>query len=169
MYGIIQRHEGTIKIKSAIDKGTVFFLQFPIPTAAIDDSLDSIQPSVSGPLHRQLRILLVDDEARVQDVIRHYLERDGHTVETAAHGVESLSKFDPGKYDLVITDRAMPEMNGEMLALAIKKAAPTTPVVLLSGTGELINASGNIPDGFRAVISKPVTIAELRRTLARLF
>jgi CheY-like chemotaxis protein len=114
-----------------------------------------------------LRVLVVDDEPTVLKVIREFLISDGHAVETAANGREALEKFHPEQFDLVVTDRAMPDMNGDQLAAAIKKMTPNKPVILLTGFGELMLATGEHLQAVDLILSKPVTLLALRRAIAQ--
>lgn len=116
-------------------------------------------------MKQRLRILVADDEPMVREVIRLYLLEDHHTVETAEDGADALKKFRSGAFDLVLTDRAMPELSGDQLAAEIKKLRPEIPVVLLTGFGDLMNAEGEKPAGIDAVVSKPFTMASLRSAL----
>jgi two-component system sensor histidine kinase EvgS len=75
---------------------------------------------MSKPTTAPRRILVVDDEPFVCDAVRMMLAFDGHQVETAGSGKEALSLFQTGKYDVVLTDYAMPAMKGDELAVAIK-------------------------------------------------
>ena len=89
VYGILQRHQGTVEIETALGKGTTFRLSLPAaqekpPTSQRDSAPTSIRP---------LRVLLVDDEEIVRQILREYLVGDGHTVETAANGHEALDKL----------------------------------------------------------------------------
>ena len=68
-------------------------------------------------------------------------------------------------FDVVVTDRAMPEMHGDQLAVAIEAVAPQVPVVLLTGFGEFMQDAGERPAGVDCVLAKPVTIATLRAAL----
>jgi PAS domain S-box-containing protein len=161
VYGVIQRHEGTIDIESEVGKGTTFRIRFPIEKRA---SLEAQDEAVA--LARRLRILLVDDEKLVRDVVAEYLTADGHAVETARDGSEALEKFKANPFDLVITDRAMPNMSGDQLAVAIKNIAPNAPVILLTGFGELMKATSERPEGVDFVAAKPVTLVGLRQAIA---
>ncbi len=114
-----------------------------------------------------LRILVVEDEPLVKEVIYVYLGEDGHTVDTAENGVEALEKFEAGDYDIVLTDRFMPEMNGDQLAAAIKERHPETPVVLLTGFGDLMEEGGDRLPGVDVIVSKPFTFSTLRTAIAR--
>jgi CheY-like chemotaxis protein len=163
VYGIVKRHRGTMDIESAVGKGTTFIVLLPADSSQAREAAPRVQ-GPSGPLH----VLIVDDEPIARDVLSEYLTGDGHTVETAANGREGFEKFKAGRYALVITDRAMPEIGGDQLAAMVKQAAPDTPVILLTGFGDLMNAAGEKPDGVDIVVKKPIRLATLREVLAKL-
>ena len=112
-----------------------------------------------------LRILVVEDEELVREVLEVYLSEDHHTVTTAVNGREGLEKFREGKFDLVMTDRSMPEMNGDAFAAAIKALRPRQPVLLLTGFGDLMNGAGERPPGVDLVVTKPFTLTSLRAAI----
>jgi nitrogen fixation negative regulator NifL len=163
VYGILQRHRGSVEIETAPGKGTTFRLSLPAaqekpPTCKRDSAPASIRP---------LRVLLVDDEDIVCQILREYLVEDGHVVETAANGHEALDKLPKAAFDVVILDRAMPGLSGDQTALAIKELKPELPVILLTGFGNMMQAAGETPPGIDLVLGKPVTIAGLRSALAQ--
>ena len=123
--------------------------------------------SVEIIFSRPLRVLLADDEEVVRFVVKEYLCGDGHTVVTAANGQQCLDRFHRAEFDVVILDRAMPGMNGDQVAVAIKQIKPETPTILLTGFGSIMQASGETPPGIDLVLAKPVTIAALRSALAK--
>src|SRR5439155_5499351 len=84
------------------------------------------------PAFAQRRILVVDDEPFVCDAVKMMLTFDGHVVETASNGRDALAIFEVGKFDLVITDFAMPNMKGDELAATIKARSPKQPVVMIT-------------------------------------
>jgi len=110
---------------------------------------------------------VIDDEPFVCDAVKMMLMFDGHSVETASSGQEALAMFEAGKFDVVITDYAMPAMKGDELALAIKAKAPSQPVVMITAYAEMIQASGNPLTGVDAVISKPFLLENLREAIAK--
>ncbi|MFN8490893.1 MAG: ATP-binding protein [Caldilineaceae bacterium] len=162
VYGIVQRHGGRIAVESKVGEGTTFRIHLPIP-----HQLPELrqQPRVeAGP---SLHILVVDDEPTVRDVVVEYLQHAGHSIVTASQGTEGLAKFQAAHFDLVITDRAMPQLNGDGLAAAIKDMSAHTPVILLTGFGEFMNAAGELPHGVDAVMSKPLAFDSLQHTIAQ--
>lgn len=167
VYGIVRRHDGTIDVKSKPGQGTTFVIKLPVKNTTLEKRLNTGRATRLSV--RPLKILVVDDEPLVRQVMREYLANDGHEVETAVDGKAALEVF-PGKnFDLVITDRAMPEMNGDQLAEKIKQLSPKTPVIMLTGFGELMKAKGEQPAGVDRLLSKPITIDGCRDALAQIF
>ena len=97
-----------------------------------------------------------------------YLAFDGHTAIPVQNGKEALGKSEDREFDLVITDRGMPEMGGDELAATIKHANRNVPVIMLTGFGEMMEVSGERPAGVDLLMSKPVTIGTLRSAMASL-
>lgn len=122
---------------------------------------------MSKPGFPQRRILVVDDEPFVCDAVKMMLMFDGHLVETASNGKDALEMFDKGKFDLVITDFAMPNMKGDELAATIKARAPGQPVVMITAYAEMLQSSGNPLPGVDFVISKPFLLENLREAIAK--
>ena len=111
---------------------------------------------------------MVEDEPLVREVISVYLSEDEHEVVTAADGREGLETFKSGgKFDLVLTDRAMPEMNGDEFAAAVKEIAPRQQIILLTGFGDLMQGAGEKPDGVDMVVGKPFTMTTLRGAIGK--
>ena len=166
VYGVVRRHEGSIDIKSEENKGSTFVIRLPIRNPVSVEHEDGKAPVLVGKLTKKLNVLVVDDEIMVREVLQEYLSGDGHGVETAKDGVEALELFQQQEFDLVITDRAMPEMNGDQLAEHIKKIAPKIPLIMLTGFGELMKAKEECPKGVDYLISKPLTFEAYREALA---
>jgi len=162
VYGIVRRHDGTIEIESAPGKGTTVTIALPL----YKEERVPVRKEPSSRIEETLRILVVEDEPLVREVIEVYLREDRHYVETAVNGREGLEKYRAGTFDLVLTDRAMPEANGDVLAAEIKQINPRQPVILLTGFGDLMSGAGEKPEGVDLVVGKPFTMDSLRAAMA---
>lgn len=115
------------------------------------------------PAAETLRILLVDDEWCIREVFGTSLSLDGYDVETAGDGREALKKLEEREWDVVITDRAMPRMDGEELASEIKRRWPETSIIMITGL------SSAVTDATRAkidvLLSKPFAMETLREAI----
>jgi signal transduction histidine kinase len=161
VYGFVQRHEGTIDIQSTPGRGTSVALSLPIergapPPAAAPPPLQASRP---------LRILVAEDEPLVREVLEVYLAEDQHEVVMAENGRVALEKFAPGQFDVILTDRAMPEMNGDQFAAEVKRRAPGQKVILLTGFGDMMSGAGEKPEGVDLIVSKPFTLNMLREAI----
>jgi PAS domain S-box-containing protein len=161
VYGIVQRHEGTMEIESALGQGTTITIRLPMQR---ERQVERGKGKTERQLH-PLNVLFIEDEPLVCDIVTEYLIEDGHTFEVASNGLEGLERFEMNKFNLIITDRAMPEMSGDHVATAIKQMDPHVPIIMLTGFGDLMNSAGERPLGVDLIVSKPVTIAKLRQAI----
>jgi CheY-like chemotaxis protein len=79
------------------------------------------------------RVLLIDDDPNIREIVSSLLESFGYECQTAADGRNGLVRFDEGSWDLVLTDLAMPEVSGWEVIEAIRQRAPAIPIVLFTG------------------------------------
>lgn len=160
VFGIVKRHEGTVEIDSVLGQGTTFRIRLPaqvmIHEVADEDDFE---------LGRSLNVLVVDDEPVARDVIARYLVSDGHRVVTAINGFEAVELVKLEAFDLVITDHAMPGMNGVQLAAAVREMRAEQPILLVTGFGEARVESGESQGDIDLVMRKPVPRRDLRRAL----
>jgi CheY-like chemotaxis protein len=82
------------------------------------------------------RVLLVDDDAAVREIVSELVASWGYACEAAADGAAGVARFEEGGWDLVITDLAMPGMSGWEVADAIRRRSPATPVILITGLSD---------------------------------
>ena len=162
-YGIVKRHEGNLDILTQPGYGTTVSVRLPVAKTTAGQT----QPASGAKPDRPLRVLLVEDDLRVREVVSEYLRRDQHEVSTAESGGEALEKFAAGQFDLVVTDLALKEMNGEQLATAIKQRAADCPVILLTGFADTLHDRGDQPSDFDAILRKPLLPGDLWRAMAQ--
>jgi PAS domain S-box-containing protein len=170
VYGTAQRHGAEVDIDSGLGRGTTMRLSFPLPGT---HPAASIHPQVAPVRSAHLRILLVDDDPVLLKSLQDALEGDGHTVVVANGGQAGIDAFaaarDRGEqFSVVITDLGMPYVDGRKVAVAVKTASPTTPLILLTGWGQRLSIEGDVPPHVDRMLSKPPKLAQLRTTLAEL-
>ena len=159
VHGIMERHGGTVDIESEVGKGTTFKLTFPV--SALPEPLATVIPADDEPSSRALHVMAVDDDRAVLEVIEAILQAEGHNIVLANSAREALEELKRNKIDLVITDLAMPLMNGDKLAQLMKRMRPGLPVIMLTGFAEMLDES-EASASVDIVVSKPVSPAKLR-------
>jgi signal transduction histidine kinase/ActR/RegA family two-component response regulator len=164
VYGIIERHGGTMEIESEQGKGTSFCISLP---AALDAETPHEQAEQAREPDSILRILLVDDQPIILDVLQQQLAEDGHEIVTAGSGPEALAVLAEKGCDLVMTDQSMPGMTGDELAALIKQKSPKTAVILLTGFGGSESDNDERPSGVDMIVGKPATSVDLRRAIVQ--
>jgi len=164
-YGIVTRHEGTIQVETALGKGTRFLLTFPASDRVAEDRTSTHtevpRPECPG------RILVIDDEQPIAQLIQDALSIEGHKVDVAMSAGEGLRMADVSDYDLVLTDLGMPDMSGWEVAARIREQDPDLPVVLVTGWGTTIDDSEVARSGIAGVVHKPFEIRDLVETVHR--
>jgi signal transduction histidine kinase len=160
VFGIIKRHEGSVEIESVLAEGTTFRIRLPAITEALNEAGEE-----TGKMTRSLRVLVVDDEPVSRCVLESYLTADGHNVVTAVDAEEAMGCFEAAEFDLLITDHAMPGMNGMKLAAAVREKRAGQPVILVTGFAAGGMGQDEETMGVDLVMRKPVPRRELRRAL----
>jgi signal transduction histidine kinase/ActR/RegA family two-component response regulator len=160
-YGIIRRHHGSLDIESAEGRGTTVTVGLPASGPLPEPARDC---APAAPAAR--RILLIDDDAGVREVVAEMLGMDGHAVVTAASGAEGLALLEgDATIDLVLTDLGMPGMTGWDVARAAKAHRASLPVGLITGWGNEQRAPVEAQGMVDFVVQKPVTRAELAEAI----
>ena len=168
VYGVMERHEGNIEIQSELGKGSTFRLVFPVR----DQLRTNEEAEETAAPVESLRILCIDDEPLLRELIKELLEREGHEVEACDSGMSALDEFRISKergrpFDVVITDLGMPYLDGRQVAKMLKRESPETPVIMLTGWGAFMNEQGDTPALVDGVLSKPPRSRQLREMLSR--
>lgn len=114
------------------------------------------------------RILVAEDDDSVRDFIQRGLALHGYQVESAADGGAALERLrDSGPFDLLLTDIAMPVMDGLALALKVSADYPELPVLMMSGFAHERQRAYNLEDLIIDVLEKPFTLEQLMKTIRR--
>jgi DNA-binding response OmpR family regulator len=112
------------------------------------------------------RILLVDDERPIRNIVTALLSQNNYTVVEATNGLEALALFKKEQFDLVITDSDMPEMSGDQLVLEIRELDPTQRVILMTANRSSVAAGlANLPD---VILDKPFPLETLNTAVSTL-
>ncbi len=162
VYGIAQRHGAEVDFSVLGENGACLSVRFPVG-GEVPQAAEVVQPSehLTG-----LRILAVDDEPSIRNILGLCLTEDGHQVELAGDDREALSKFKRNRFDLLLTDYSMPNMNGDRLAAAIRAADPKIRVALLTGFGSQLPQGAPLRLEVDSIIAKPFTFDSLRQGIA---
>ncbi|HEY1393951.1 MAG TPA: PAS domain S-box protein [Methylibium sp.] len=168
VYGMAQRHGADIDIASAVSQGTTVSLTFP---STANGEAAAPGSAKQPPVPAGLRLLVVDDDPVVLQSLGDVLRGDGHVVVAVSGGQAGIDAFTDafhqgGAFSAVITDLGMPYVDGRRVASAVKRIAPSTPVLLITGWGQRMIAEGDIPEHVDRVLSKPARLGELREALA---
>lgn len=161
VHGIVKASGGEILVDSKVGSGTCFKVYLP----RIEELAGSVEPvsAESIPGGRE-RVLLVDDEADIANMLKQMLENLGYRVTVRTSSLEALEVFaaDPGQFDLIVTDQTMPNMTGDELAAQVILMRRDIPIILCTGFSEVITEKQAREKGIHGFLMKPI----LRRKMA---
>jgi PAS domain S-box-containing protein len=172
VYGITKRLNGLISIESTLGKGTTVTLSLPVSKINIEASadIDKISPL---QINNARRVLIVDDDAWVLESLSLSLREAGHEITTANNGNDAIQLLlnrtrQNDRFDLIITDLGMPDMNGGELAQRVKSISKDTPVILLTGWAAQLDTEKNSMPWVDVVLGKPPRRRELLEIIQKL-
>lgn len=160
-FGIVRRHNGSIGVESEVGRGTTFRISLPLAAGSSSSSTHfgstAADRSAGG---RKVRVLVVDDEAAVREVLSDSLMAEGCEVVVAENGQAALDLYDQhnGQFDAVFTDIGMPDMSGWELATAIRRRSETVSLAIISGWADAISRDTRNAVKADWVVSKPFDI-----------
>jgi len=162
-FGIIRRHEGSIEVDSEPGRGTTFRISLPNVTPAVTSDEPNVVTPGTTTSEDKTRVLVVDDETHVREVLIEALEAEGCEVISAPSGEVALALFDQyeGRFDAVFTDIGMPEMSGWELVTEIRERSKTIPLAIVSGWADAISVQTRNAVNADWVIAKPFDINKI--------
>ena len=163
--GFAEQSGGTLRLSSRPGKGTTaeIWLRAAGEAGAPKPAPEPVAPEALPPMPKRLRILAVDDDALVLMNTVAMLEELGHAVTAAYSAREALDAMRSQKFDLVVTDHAMPQMTGAQLAGEIRDSQPAMPILLATGYADIPPGPGQaLPR-----LSKPFSLGDLAAAVSR--
>lgn len=156
VYGVIKRHRGSIETTSEVGKGSKVLIIMPsvqkgVSAEETDDILDTYES----------KILIIDDEEYILDMLEELLEDQGHNITTSSSTKNGLELFKNSNFDIVITDLGMPDMSGWEVAERVKKMNRNVSVILLTGWALNLEAEKIRDNGVDFTLQKPFSEDDL--------
>ena len=163
VYGLVKKHDGAITLTSEVGQGTTVEILLPVVEGKVEEASVETDSMPTGTE----RILFVDDEPSLADMVRQMLTQLGYDVmaQTSSQKALDLFKEEPDRFDLVITDMAMPEMAGDELAKKLINIRSDIPIILSSGHSERMDEDKAHQLGIQAYLMKPILKRNLSKTV----
>ncbi len=167
VHGIVAKHGGAVTVESTPGAGTRFTIYLPSVEHAPER-----EPAMETPIpHGSERILYVDDEPDLVDVVQEILAGLGYKVVGRTSGLEALEAFRarPNEFDLIITDQTMPDVTGEALTSEFRRIRPDIPIILCTGFSHVVDSDNAKAMGIDAFCLKPLGARDLGLTIRQVF
>jgi signal transduction histidine kinase/CheY-like chemotaxis protein len=163
-YGIILRHEGEIQVETEPGRGTTFKIKLPIAKGVVKGAEATTDASLAAPTLSlvaepvRARILVVDDEVHVRELLCEIVSSEGCEAIAASNGADALALFEAEDFDAIFTDIGMPGMSGWELARAIRERHAKLPLAVITGWGDAVGSGEQTAAQVNWVVSKPFSM-----------
>ncbi|MGR3303142.1 MAG: PAS domain S-box protein [Candidatus Scalindua sp.] len=160
-YGIVTGHDGKIEVESKVGRGSIFTLQFPTAVKTVSPMI-SPEPE-QDTKSKSLRILVVDDEEAICNILDKFLSKKGHMVRIVGNGRKAIILTKATDFDLVLCDLAMPDVFGYDVIKALNKLEKRPKIGIITGWDEKLKPIDD--EGLKVdfIIKKPFDLSELSR------
>jgi len=164
VHGIVTAIGGAIHVYSEPGKGTQFHVYLPVKKNLFEEQVSSSKTKIQGGTEQ---ILLVDDEEAILTMEKRMLERLGYQVTSRTSSLEALEAFrdSPDKFDLVITDMAMPNMSGDRLSVELTKIRPGISILLCTGFSKNMPEERAASLGIKGFLFKPIVMKDFAQKI----
>jgi PAS domain S-box-containing protein len=165
-YGIAKSHGGTVELHSAPGEGTTVCIYLPLSEK---DVAVAKEKTAKAPVKQSLKVLIVEDEAMIADMLSEMLEFSGHSSDICHDGQEGAEFYRQhhAEIDLVILDMVMPVMNGPDCFRAIRKVNPDARIIISSGYAKDADVDALLKSGAAGFVNKPYSRKELMDVVAK--
>ncbi|MDQ3652628.1 MAG: response regulator [Acidobacteriota bacterium] len=163
-YGVIRRHEGSIEVETEVGRGTTFRITLPIAESAAPSAEQTEEPSMGLTMvgNAQVpKILIVDDDEYVRDLLQEILEAEGYDITAAKNGSEAYVAFKAMRFDAVFTDVGMPGIGGWELARMIREQNDGVYIAVITGWGAAVGTEEQLAARIDRVLTKPFDVNEI--------
>jgi signal transduction histidine kinase/CheY-like chemotaxis protein len=171
-YGIVKEHGGSIQVRSREGDGATFIIELPLTTSPAPVSASPATPRATPekpPAHSGKRILVIDDEEGILEVLKETLSESGYRVDTARDGESALDRASQNHYDLALCDWKMPGLNGEEVYEKLRSMNPALSDRMIFITGDVINEKTKsfLTARNKVCLSKPFSLGEFRAAVEK--
>lgn len=165
---IVRSHNAYITVSSQPGGGSEFRIYFPAAETKFS-FVEALPEAAHVAIEGKERVMVVDDEPTIAQVFHHGLGQLGYDVTIFGQSRQALKAFmeSPFKWDVIVTDMVMPQMNGEEFARKVFSVRPDMPIILCTGYDANINQEKALNIGFRCYLEKPIIHRELARNIRR--
>ncbi|MFQ5657015.1 MAG: ATP-binding protein [Candidatus Methylomirabilales bacterium] len=155
-YGIVTRHGGSISVETEVGLGSRFSIAFPVPA-----ELPRTAGVPRSPRRRTGRILVIDDEPHLREVVTKLLKLEGHIAVGVGGGIEGVKVFREATFDVVVTDLGMPDLTGLEVARKVREFYPDVKVILCTGWNVTVDQAEQEASGVARLLEKPFRLDKL--------
>jgi two-component system NtrC family sensor kinase len=165
-HGIIAEHAGNLWAENNTDGGggATFFVQLPVISATAPGGAPVNEPPQTATISPQnLHIMIIDDETSVLSVLTRTLKRVGYRVDAAGNGISALAYLEKTRYDLILCDMRMPDLNGTELYWKVMEKDPEMAKRIIFTTGDVVSPSTRqfFEETGAAYLAKPFELKQL--------
>lgn len=163
-YGIINKYDGGIDVKSTPEKGTTFTVVFDIYDGVLSEDE---KPLPSSDQSVKAKILAIDDDVMIREILSNILIHLEHEVTAVADGTEGIRLYQSGNYDIVFTDLGMPGISGWEVAHKVKEIDPNAVIVMITGWSSELNEDELKDKNVDFIVDKPFKIERIAEVVSK--